>query len=114
MPAEATVRQWVLHNRDGFYAQYAEAREIGYQTMADELLEIADNGQNDWMERNAGDDAGWQANGEHVQRSRLRLDTRKWLLSKALPKIYGDKQTVEHQGGLTINVVDSFVSDDPE
>jgi Bacteriophage Sf6, terminase small subunit-like len=28
---------------------------------------------------------------EHVQRSRLRVEARKWLLSKALPKVYGDK-----------------------
>jgi hypothetical protein len=38
-----------------------------------------------------GDDTGWLVNGENLQRSRLRVDTRKWLLSKALPKIYGDK-----------------------
>ena len=91
MPDESAVRKWVLENREGFSPQYAQAREIGYQAMADELLEIADDGQNDWMERNGQDDEGWQANGEHLQRSRLRVDTRKWLLAKALPKVYGDR-----------------------
>lgn len=65
--------------------------------MADELLEVADDARNDWMERQ--DDNGgnsWQVNGEHIQRSRLRVDTRKWMLSKALPKVFGDKVTQEH------------------
>lgn len=91
MPPESTVRTWVYDDREGFAAQYTRAREVGYHAMADELLDISDDGKNDWMERNGEDDAGWAANGEHMQRSRLRVDTRKWLLSKALPKVYGDK-----------------------
>jgi hypothetical protein len=95
MPHESTVRAWALEDRDGFSTQYTKAREIGYQSMADELMEIADDGRNDWMERRGEEDAGWQANGEHIQRSRLRVDTRKWMLSKVLPKIYGDKVTLK-------------------
>lgn len=106
MPPESTVRLWVLDDREGFAAQYARAREIGYHCMADELLEVADDGTNDWIERQ-GDDkqAMYVLNGEHVQRSRIRVDTRKWLLSKALPKIYGDKQTHEHSGNVTVNLL---------
>ena len=96
MPGETTVRRWALEDREGFSAHYARARELGYLAMAEELLEIADNGQNDWMERHGDEDAGWQANGEHLQRSRLRVDTRKWMLSKVLPKVYGDKITTDH------------------
>lgn len=98
MPAESTVRAWAIEDREGFSAQYTLAREVGYQAMADELLEIADDGRNDWMERRGEEDAGWQANGEHIQRSRLRVDTRKWMLSKVLPKVYGEKQQLEHTG----------------
>ena len=108
MPPESTVRLWALDDVDGFAARYARAREIGYHTMADELLEISDNGSNDWMERNNKENPGWEANGEHLQRSRLRVDTRKWMLAKALPKIYGDKQQVEHTGGVNITVVDGY------
>lgn len=97
MPQEATVRGWVLQDREGFSAQYTQAREIGYHAMADELLEISDDATNDWMERNGQESDGWQINGENVQRSRLRLDTRKWLLSKALPKVYGDKIGLNHE-----------------
>ena len=63
--------------------------------MADEMLEIADDGSNDWMMGKDGSNQFYAANGEHIQCSRLRLDTRKWLLSKALPKIYGDKLPVD-------------------
>ena len=98
MPSEATVRNWALSNREGFFAQYSQAREIGYHSMADEALEISDDGTNDWVMNNADEDgsAVYRLNGEHVQRSRLRVDTRKWLLSKALPKVYGDK--LQHTG----------------
>lgn len=99
MPPESTVRQWAIDNQGGFSAQYAKAREIGYHAMADELLEIADDAKNDWMERNGEEDVGWQLNGDHVQRSRLRLDTRKWMLSKVLPKVYGDKVEAKIETG---------------
>ena len=90
-PPESTVRLWAIKDRNGFAAQYEEARKIGYMSMADELFEIADDGANDWMVKNDPDNPGYAINGEHVSRSRLRLDTRKWALSKALPKIFGDK-----------------------
>lgn len=65
---------------------------------SDEVIDISDDGSNDWMERNHGEDkqSTWTINGEHVQRSRLRVDTRKWLLSKLKPERYGDR--VEHSG----------------
>jgi len=102
MPPESTVRLWALRDESGFSAQYAEARQLGYMCLADELLEIADDGQNDWMMRHGDDAPGWAINGEHVARSRLRLDTRKWLLSKALPKLFGDKlDHVSSDGSMT-------------
>lgn len=94
MPPESTVRLWALDDREGFAAQYTRAREIGYHAMADDIVEISDDGTNDWMERNGEDNAGWQQNGEALGRSRLRVDTRKWMLSKVLPKIYGDKLAI--------------------
>lgn len=92
--ASRTVRRWVLDN-DDFAPHYARAREIGYQSMADELIEISDDGRNDWMEIiSKSGQAIDVPNKEVIDRSKLRVDTRKWLLSKALPKIYGDKVEV--------------------
>ena len=61
--------------------------------MEDELLEIADDATNDWMEKRDrdGEAIGWMVNGEHIQRSRVRIDTRKWIMSKRAPKKYGDR-----------------------
>jgi len=103
MPAESTVRAWALDDYNGFSAQYMRAREIGYMAMADELLDIADDGTNDYMVDHEGKE---QYNGDHLQRSRLRVDTRKWLLSKALPKVFGDKLAIGgDEGGSPIQVV---------
>lgn len=81
MPHARSVRRWALDNVEGFAPRYAQAREIGYHYMADEVFDFADRKNND---RGA------------VARDRLRVDTRKWLLAKVLPKMYGDR--VIHSG----------------
>src|SRR6188508_3085464 len=70
--------------------QYARAMEIRADVHFDETFEIADNGQNDWMERHdkEGGNIGWQENGEALGRSRIRLDQRKWAIGKMNPKKY--------------------------
>jgi hypothetical protein len=100
MPAESTVRSWAIVPEHPISAKYDRARELGYMKMADDLLEISDDGTNDWMVRAGQDGEGtaYSINGEHVSRSKLRVDTRKWLLSKALPKVFGDKLVNEHVG----------------
>ncbi len=103
MPAEAAVRQWAIDDREGFHAQYAKAREDGYHAMAEEVLAIADDSERDTIET----ESGTKANTEWIARSRLRFDARRWLLSKALPKIYGDKLELGGPGGgpLVVQVV---------
>lgn len=112
MPPESTVRAWALDDVQGFGAQYARARDIGLDAVAEELLEISDDGRNDWMEKfgKDGEAVGYELNGEHVQRSRLRVESRKWYLSKLAPKKYGDKQQVEVSGKVTLESL--IVGDD--
>jgi hypothetical protein len=101
MPAESTVRLWAADDRDGFAARYARAREAGYAVMAEEILEISDDATNDFMKRKLADGVEVETfNTEHVQRSRLRVDTRKWLLAKMLPKTYGDKLELGGEVGV--------------
>lgn len=95
MPARSTVFKWLATNSE-FSDQYARAREAQADALFDETLEIADDGRNDWMMRGGKDDAGWQANSEHIQRSRLRIDTRKWMAAKLAPKKYGEKLDLNH------------------
>lgn len=98
MPCVTTVFNWIRTYPE-FLKQYEKAKEEQADALAEEMLDIADDGTNDWMEKKnqEGECIGWQVNGEHVQRSRLRLDTRKWIASKLKPKKYGDK--VAHVGG---------------
>lgn len=99
MPCVSTVLLW-LRTKPEFLLQYEKAKEEQADALAEEMLDIADDGANDWMEKYGkdGENIGWQVNGEHVQRSRLRLDTRKWIASKLKPKKYGDKLTQELTG----------------
>lgn len=96
MPDESSVREWALEDRNGFAPQYIRARELQAHHMADEIIDIADNGSNDWMAREDPDNPGFALNGEHIQRSRMRFDARRWYLSKVLPKVYGDKLDLTH------------------
>lgn len=110
MPSQSMVFRW-LREHEEFREQYAHAREAQADTWADELVEIADDGSNDWVARNHGEgDEGWRVNSEHIQRSRVRIDTRKWLMAKSVPKKYGDKIEHEHRGGLSLNVTSDDAS----
>lgn len=107
MPHDRTVRGWVIDDHEGFAAPYMRARELGAHAMFDEAIEIADDGGNDWMQRNDPNNPGWQANGEHIQRSKLRLDQRRWALSKIVPKVFGDRLDLNHSGDInTRNLTD--------
>lgn len=85
----------------GFAEQYARARETGYRTLADQIIEISDDASNDVIDTEHGP----KANPEVVARSRLRVDSRKWMLSKMLPKIYGDKLETTLQVGDTVTKI---------
>lgn len=111
-PDKATVFRWLNENED-FRDQYARAREAQADAVFDDILTIADDGRNDWMERhNAdGENIGWQVNGEALRRSQLRVDARKWMAGKLKPKKYGDKIDVNHEGSVTVQLV--RFGDDP-
>ena len=109
MPDKSTVCRWLLNVRepklDVFRDQDAKAREAQMDHYADEIIEIADDGTNDWIERERDGETETVLNGEHINRSRLRVDTRKWLMSK-IGKKYRDKQEIEHSG--TVNAFITF------
>lgn len=87
MPSYTTVVKWLQKN-EKFKEDYQFARNVGYEKMSDDLLDIADNKEGDIKEDGKVD---W----ENINRARLMVDTRKWLLSHALPKKYGSKTTQE-------------------
>lgn len=78
MPNRSTVHLW-LATKSQFSDQYARAREDQADTLADELIELADNATD-------------------VNKARLQIDTRKWAASKLKPKKYGDKLDMTTNG----------------
>lgn len=92
MPAVSTVFLWLGKHKE-FVEQYEKAKAESADFYAEEIVDIADDGTNDYMESldAEGNVIGYKINGEHVQRSRLRVDARKWIASKLKPKKYGDR-----------------------
>lgn len=95
MPARSTVYAWLSVHPD-FAASYARAVDLRTELLADELLEIADDTTGDTIIT----DSGIRADNEWINRSRLRVDTRKWLLAKLMPKKYGEKVELDHTGTI--------------
>jgi len=90
MPSKTSIMRWLAKYPE-FRDQYARACEARTDAHAEEIIAIADDGANDWMQRHHGDDVRWVENGEAIRRSQLRIDARKWLMGKHAPKKYGEK-----------------------
>lgn len=91
-PEMKTIFRW-LSKHDDFRQLYDKAKEMAMLSMAEEILDIADDGRNDTY---VDDDGKPRVDTDVIQRSRLRVDTRKWLMSKLAPKKYGDKVDLNH------------------
>lgn len=112
MPCKATILNWATDDtKPEFLDQYAKAMERRTEYWAEEILDIADDGSNDWIERENKDGSKYEViNNEAINRSRLRVDARKWLMSKLKPKKYGDKVTQEltGAGGGAIAIIQEY------
>ena len=91
MPDRSTVYDWLLRH-SAFADQYARAREEQADTLADEIIAIADeqpeviavtNKQGELIEH--------KLDGAFLQWQKNRIDARKWTAMKLKPKKYGDK-----------------------
>jgi hypothetical protein len=94
MPAMSTVCLWLTKHPE-FSAQYARARETQMETLFEEIFEIADDTSGDTFVDSEGKE---RVDHENINRSRLRVDTRKWALSKLSPKRYGERVAAEISG----------------
>jgi hypothetical protein len=114
MPSVGAFLEWVERDDPkGIAADYAYAREIGYTLLADEIVALSDK-THEWVtvhKLSPDGDPMYDKHGEPVLKKmlmplnsdviahkRVQIDTRKWVLSKMLPKVYGDKITQEHTG----------------
>ena len=115
MPGYKTVMQWLCAHQD-FAQNYARSREMYADLEFERTQRVADDGTNDWIASNDPDNPGYRANGEHIQRSRLRVDTMKWRLGRMAPKKYGDRSAVEISGpdGAPLTTVNLNTTDPAE
>jgi len=99
MPTKTSVLKWLIRV-PSFATQYARAREVQADGMVDEMLDISDDAQNDWMTKR-----GLQVpDNEAIQRSKLRIDTRRWVASKMRPKKYGERVGTDEPGDSAENI----------
>jgi hypothetical protein len=99
MPAMSTVCAWLVDPQNealkAFAQQYGRARDVQADLLVDEILEISDDGRRDYK---PGPDGAMVVDHDHIARSRLRVDSRKWFASKVAPKRYGDRIKSEVSG----------------
>lgn len=89
MPSDRTVREWVETNKEVSSA-IARAREAGEEAIAADCLLIADDSTGDYRMG----EKGLLVDTDHIQRAKLRIDTRLKLLAKWNPRKWGDGLTV--------------------
>lgn len=93
------VFQW-LKKYPEFAEDYKQARDFYTDLVEDEILDLADDSSQDQREDGTYDH-------DHINRSRLKVDTRKWWLAKQRPKKWSDKVTQEvtgKDGGPLVNI----------
>lgn len=113
MPAWQKIYEWMARDKE-LSGAIAQAREQGYEAIAEDILEIADDGTNDWMlKRDKSGNEYETVNSEHIQRSKLRVEARLKLLAKWNPKKYGDRTILagDKDNPLAVTPESTFFAD---
>lgn len=98
-----------IDDDSGRTEQYARARESQADKMAEDILQIADDGKNDTY---IDEDGNTRTDQDVVARSRLRIDARKWLASKMAPKKYGERLQTELSGAVKVTSAKDLSDDE--
>jgi hypothetical protein len=99
--SHGTFWGWLAANPD-LADKYARAKLAGLERLADEIMQIADECRRGVKTTTKPDGSTETVEGDMVDRARLQIDSRKWLLSKLLPKTYGDR--LEHVGTVNVSI----------
>jgi len=87
---ESTIYGWLKADNE-FHELYTHAREKQADRLVEQMIDISDDTANDLI----SDQNGQRVNQEVIARSRLRVETRKWIASKMKPKVYGDSTKID-------------------
>lgn len=87
------IYKWIQQN-DSFRERYARAKAEQARVMADEICAIADSTQSGEIVTEKGDGTVEIKRADMIEHRKLRIESRKWLASKLLPKVYGDKSAI--------------------
>jgi len=96
MPSPSTVFKWLSENKT-FSDKYARAKEAQADFMGEEMINLADTYRKTEIEYHS-DQGSSTTTQDNVQRSKLQIEARKWLMAKLHPKKYGDKMDVTTDG----------------
>lgn len=103
MPTVSSVYVWLTQHKE-FADMYAKAREDQADTLADEIIAIADESQNDsYVDDNGKVKTDWEV----VGRSKLRVDARKWVAAKLKPRKYGDRVDHAIEANMTVTLAET-------
>jgi len=97
MPSTQTFYKWIDED-DVKSKQYARATELRAEVKFESI-------ESDYLEEPQRDAETGRIDSAWVQLQRLKIDAKKWELSKLNPKKYGDKIQQEHSGEITTNVI---------
>lgn len=121
MPSAASIYSWLIKDANGdrdyqgFLELYTRARGSQAERMVEEILEISDD---DTLDIGFTEDGKPYVKGENIQRSKLKVETRKWLMSKFLPRKYGERAHIENRhvdkDGNDINVTVTIGKKEPD
>jgi hypothetical protein len=98
MPAIRSVTRWLADPRlTEFREMYYFARRVQAEIRIDEIFTIADDSSGDWHPKydDDGEIIGVEVDNEAIQRSRVRIDVRKWYAARLVPRIYGDRKEID-------------------
>ena len=103
LPCEMTIRKWMAQ-QPLFMEAYARAREQQMEKWSDDVVKIADDASGDYVDRVGKDGVVERVvDPETVQRSKLRIDTRKFLMAKLAATRYGDRVDVNVSGSVEVS-----------
>lgn len=88
-PCVETIRRWRIHVPE-FGVKYTAAKQHQIESIVDEMLDIADDTSRDVFVQNGQH----KYDHDHISRTRIKIETRKWLASKLVPRLYGDKLNI--------------------